>query len=188
MAKKFFVSQNLKMVISRRLGRRYGSSGVVTPAAPSAVMPQGVVEPAPASTVSVVENSNDQLDDRFCVHQLNWLRVNDPVPREVFIVGVESLPDDLIACILEEDLNQFMTMDQVTQFFGSIIKNRMPYSPSYGELCMAELDSKVWCRAIHLGWTVDQGSNMRKVFCVDFGITCVVPKINIRVISYKIKS
>lgn len=140
---------------------------------------------AALTTDSILASTALPQDERFCVHDFNWLRVND-LTRKLLIVGVETLPENIIACILLEDLDGFMQMEEVTQFFGTIVSRRNSYSPTYLEVCMARTNSG-WCRAVYLGYAYGNNDlilDSCKVYCIDYGIVCIIPQIDIRVCRF----
>lgn len=122
------------------------------------------------------------LEDRFCVHDLQPKKVN---ATNVCIIplGWQSLPDNLMACILEEDLRCFESIQQAVQIYGEsptdphtpFIDSHLPFET---ELCVALVQGN-WCRCMFIELLGD--TKMGRVFALDYGIIALVEVDNIRV-------
>lgn len=108
---------------------------------------------------------------------MNWLRFKN-VECQLLVLGIETLPKNIIACMPLDEIETFMDADQRTQFFGKIAENRAAYNPALQELCMAKMETGLWCRSVCIANT---NEDLCKVYCFDYGIICNVLRSDIRV-------
>lgn len=118
-------------------------------------------------------------DNRFCIHDLDWLKLRESRTYELHIVGVSSLPAYLIACVPAEHVVNFNNDDDKVQRLGASVYGAMAYKPSVDEVCLSMLGSGTWCRTFLLKYDGDDAL----VYCFDYGTQCRVRSTNIRVLQ-----
>lgn len=100
----------------------------------------------------------------------------------VYALGYD-LPENLVTCLLIDDLQNFAKMDKDVQFYGS--QNEMdPFLPVETELCVGKIDG-VWYRCIFV--QLLGTSKKAIVYCFDYGIISSIDVDDIRV-NYREKN
>lgn len=122
------------------------------------------------------------LTDRFCVHDLRRKMVT-AINVKIVPIAWRTLPNNLMTCILEEDLQRFLEMDQALQVFGETSTDpRLPFVdphlPYPTELCMALVQGN-WCRSVFI--ELYGTSKVASVYALDYGIIASVDVDDIRV-------
>lgn len=117
------------------------------------------------------------LEDRFCVHDLSRKKVFEKTNFGIYPLGSATLPENLVSCILDKDIESFLKMDREVQMYGENISTD-PYLPFEREVCVA-LINDIWCRCLFIQLMGSTKKGM--VFSIDYGVIILIDVDDIRV-------
>lgn len=105
------------------------------------------------------------LENRFCVHDLHQKKVNEN-NANICVLGINTLPENYIACVLQSDLGALSRIDQNVQTFGAKCEFMVPYLPMETEICIAK-HASIWYRCMFV--KLLGSTKTALVYSLDFG-------------------
>lgn len=135
------------------------------------------------SNESVNDVLNGMVQKRYYLSHLNQkiLKVDPANLPTLMAIDTLRVGDNIVTCLVKEDVNVFMEGDERTQNYGEAAKNAPAYMPKQKELCVVRIkdnDGYFWYRCLYQAELVDDRA---QVYCIDYGKVDTVRANNIRV-------
>lgn len=130
--------------------------------------------------MSISANFPPFLSSRYCEHDLEYLTLREETNVELILMGRDDQNCDFFNCVLKSDVRQFMELDRQIQLDGAELESDIPYEPLVDEICMVKVNGK-WLRSKFLGIGSSEDQIHWTVYCIDYGVNCLVSSQNIRV-------
>lgn len=135
------------------------------------------------SNRSINDKLNSMVQKRYFLSDIKQKVLNvDPANLPVLMaLDTMRVADNIMTCLVKDDVKVFMEGDENTQKYGEAAKNAPAYKPKQKELCVVRIkdaEGYFWYRCIYQTELVDDRA---QVYCIDYGKIDTVRQNNIRV-------